>query len=296
MKNSILYNSMIVLMLLAISINIFALSNPVPSTNEMDEQIKNEIEQEITENENFKPGDKEEEKGELANCPVFNNALSAYNYASNILNLQKNVYIAAFGSIYAAGGLGNQSIKVIKKIDGEGNIFSESVSKKAGLFGVNVADAAFYKKGHDYLLVNSSADISDSLVANYANDYKNVKIDNYLSKYKLLPWERNYDINEGSISQSSLSFNGSVFKCSMILNNNAVTRYAEKIKVSSDAKSLPKFSGISVSFVIDKKGRFLSFESSDSYNVNIGVSANVSQELTETYYYKNVVINEVEYD
>lgn len=295
MKNNILYNFMIVLMLLAISINIFALSNPVPHTNEMDEQIKNEIEQEVVEDE-IVSSDEQEKKEELSNCPVFNNALSAYNYASNILSLQKNVYIAAYGSVYAAGGLGNQSIKVIKKVDAEGNIFSESVSKKAGLFGVNVADAAFYKNGEDCLLVNSSSVISDSLVASYTNSYKNVTINDYLSKYKLLPWERNYDINESSVSQSNLSFNGSVFKCSMILNSNAVTRYAEKIKMSSDAKSLPKFSGISISFVLDKKGRFLSFDSSDSYNVNIGVSANVSQELTETYYYKNVVINEVEYD
>ncbi len=291
MKNSILYNSMIMLLLFAISLNVYVMINPAPSINQFEDDLKSEIEQEIIEEEKNEV-QVDEEKKELPNCPAFRDALSAYEYASKILESQKDLYVAGFGSVSAAGGLGNQSIKTIKKIDCDGNIYCESVSKKAGMFGVNVAEATLYQND-GYILKNNTKDISDSLVANYSGTYQKVSVDSYLKDYKLLPWERSYDINAGSISQSSITFNGKVFKCSMILNKNAVVKYGEKIKKSSDAKSLPNFSSISVNFTIDIKGRFVSFSSSDSYVINIGVSASVSQNLTETYYYKKVVIDEV---
>ena len=292
MKNSILYNSMIMLLLFAISLNVYVMINPAPSINQFEEDLKSEIEQEIIEEEKNEVQVNEEKEQELPNCPAFRDALSAYEYASKILATQKNLYVAGFGSVSAAGGLGNQSIKTIKKIDDSGNIYCESVSKKAGMFGVNVAEATLYKND-GYILKNNTKDISDSLVANYSGTYQKVSVDSYLKDYKLLPWERSYDINASSISQSSITFNGKVFKCSMILNKSAVARYGEKIKKSSDAKSLPNFSSITVNFTIDIKGRFVSFSSSDSYVIDLGVSASVSQNLTETYYYKKVVIDEV---
>ena len=87
------------------------------------------------------------------------------------------------------------------------------------MFGVNVAEATL-SQNDGYILKNDTKDISDSLVANYSGTYQKVSVDSYLKDYKLLPWERSYDINASSISQSSITFNGKVFKCSMILNKN----------------------------------------------------------------------------
>ena len=199
--------------------------------------------------------DKEDSQKELVNCPSFKDAISAYNYASELLAKQTNVYVLGFGSVSAAGGLGNQAIKTVKKIDKDGNIYCESVSKKTSMFGVNVAEASLFMQD-GYISTKNTTNISDSLVANYSGAYNKVSVEKYVSDNKILPWERNYDISTSSIVKSNITFNGKEYKCSLVLNNNAVKRYAQKIKKTSGSNSLPNFTSMTVSFTLDLKGRF----------------------------------------
>ena len=292
MKNNLLYNFVIVFMLLTISFNIVVFSGAGSSIDGFEDQIENEVDDEILNNETEGGVTTPEEEKELPNCPSFRSALAAYEYASKILDKQTNLYVASYGSISAAGGLGNQSVKNIKKIDGEGNIYCESVSKKTSMFGVNVAECSLYTGGEN-ILTKTSTTISDSLVASYPAEFTTQALSAYVDENKLLPWERAYDIDENCIVSSNITFNGKEFKCAIILSNKSVERYRRKIQKTSGSSSLPNFSNISVSFSLDKKGRFVSFESEESYTVDLGIKATVSQKLKETYYYKNVVIDEV---
>ncbi len=291
MKSNIKYNLITLLLLVAISINIVFISYQSSSTvsaGEQDEETPVTTDptcDDVTNNDDY-------EEVALPSITSFRSALAAYTYAQNLYGETKNMVVSGSGSVSAAGGLANQEIRTIRKFDDKGNIFCESVSKKTSMFGVNFAECSYFKGGST-LKYNESTDISDSLVANYSGTFREVTLDEYKQKNKLLPWERCYVINKDTIEQSNITFNGKVFKCSLVLNNEAVVDYSQKIKNSSGASSLPNFTNVSISFTIDIKGRFLTFTSSDAYTISMGLNASVTQKLTENYSYKKVTIDEV---
>ena len=232
---------------------------------------------------------------ELVVPSQFKTALDAYLYAHNYLSKSTGVYSVISGTVDA--GVATQQVIGVKKIDSEGNFYNESVSKKNGTIGVDLAERVYLPKNENNIYVQSTKDIDNSLIANYKDPYNCITQEEYLRKNKILPNQSNYIINSDTVKGSSIRYSASDKKYygTLILNDGAVENYKYKVKESSGSSIVPKFTSIEVSFTLDKYGRFLNVKTIEVYEIQIVINVTTKMTINETYKaYNNakVVIDE----
>lgn len=227
--------------------------------------------------------------------PTFKTALEAYTYATDYLNKSTGVYSVISGIVDA--GVTTQQIIGVKKIDSNGNFYNESVSKKNGSIGVDLAERLYLPKDEENIYVQSTKDINSSLVANYTTPYNCLTQAEYLEKNKVLPNQSNYIINSDTVKGSSIRYSASDKKyyCTLIFNESAVANYKYKVKESSGSSIVPKFSSIEVSFTLDRYGRFLNIKTIEVYEIKVVINVTTKMTVNETfkaYNNANVIIDE----
>lgn len=223
----------------------------------------------------------------------FRSALQAYNYAMNYLNNATGVYSVTSGTTNAA--VATQAIKGYKKIDKDGNFFTESTSKKTSTIGVDFAEQIYIPKGEDKIYYKTTSSVNDDLTANYDDNETVYTTSEYLSEYYVLPNQSNYVINQSTIESSRIRYSASEerYYGSFVLNELAVEQYKYKLMKSSSSSTVPKFSSITLEFILDKYGRFLSIVTNDvcSATVVIGVTINTSiKEIFKSYNDPDIII------
>lgn len=222
----------------------------------------------------------------------FKTALDAYLYAHNYLANSTGVYSVISGNVDA--GVATQQIVGVKKIDSQGNFYNESVSKKNGSLGVDLAERIYLPKNENKIYVRSTKDIDNSLIANYTNPYSCITQEEYLQKNKILPNQSNYIINNNTVKGSSIRYSASDKKYygTLILNQEAVENYKYKVKESSGSSIIPNFTSIEVAFTLDKYGRFLTIKTVEVYEIKIVINVTTKMTVNETYkaYNNNKVI------
>lgn len=239
--------------------------------------------------------DNSSSSNELVIPEQFKSALDAYLYAHNYLTTSTGVYSVISGSVDA--GVATQQVIGVKKIDSQGNFYNESVSKKNGSIGVDLAERIYIPKNENKVYIRSTKDIDNSLIANYKDPYSYTSQEEYLQKNKILPTESNYIINDNTVKGSSIRYSASDKKYygTLILNQDAVEKYKYKVKESSGSSIVPNFTSIEVSFTLDKYGRFLNIKTIEVYEIKIVINVTTKMTINETFKaYNNskVVIDE----
>ena len=213
----------------------------------------------------------------------FRSALQAYNYAMKYLNNSYGVYTVSTG--YTTASVATQEIKGYKKIDKNGNFFSESASKKTGSIGVNFAEKSYIPKDEEKVYYKQTSSVNNDLTANYTSNAKTYTFSEYISKFYILPNATNYVINKDTIANSRIKYDSSNerYTGSFILNNDAVEVYKHKIKKSSGSSTMPVFKSVTLDFVLDKYGRFLTISTSEVCTATVVLNMTITTKIKETF-------------